>query len=262
MAANSTHALLKKRRPIPRWLKSPFGAILEKEALVMARDGKNLLWFLFLMGLWAMQTGLNFVIQRSLERHATTQDIALGSIQALQLLTAIYFVGAFVLRFVYPAFSTERKTAWIIASAPIKMRSIFWGKFFFYAAVISCVGVGAWVTNASLLHFSFADLWVSFITFIIAIILLVACGIGMAVFFPNFETDDPQVLSTSLPGIGFVLGSLLYGAWGAYGIFSYLNTFTPDAVVFFDLFSCMAIVAVLFYASRAVERIEFTKIHS
>jgi len=255
-------ALKKKLRPLPRWFKSQFGAILEKEALVMVRDGKNLLWFLFLTGLWAMQTGLNFVIKRSLDRHSATQDIALGSIQALQLLTAIYFVGAFVLRFVYPSFSAERKTAWIIASAPIQMRSIFWGKFFFYVSVITLVGIGAWVTNASLLRFFSIDIWMSFVTFIVAIISLVACGISMAVFFPNLETDDPQVLSTSLPGIGFVLGSLLYGAWGAYGMYSYLTTSRIDAVIMFDVFSCAATAILLAYASRAAERVEFIRSQS
>jgi hypothetical protein len=43
-------------------------------------------------------------------------------------------------------------------------------------------------------------------------------GLALGALFPNFETDDPEILSTSFPGLTFIFTSVMYGAYAAYAV--------------------------------------------
>lgn len=163
------------------------------------------------------------------------------------------------MRFALPSFSTEQKTAWIIASAPVDLGKLFWSKFWFYSAIFLALGLGVSVLNFSLLGLSFASIGISIFLFAIAIIFVTTLGLALGAIFPNFDTDDPQALSTSLPGLAFTLGSLGYGAIGAVLLYNSAIIGSVVYLVWFLILSLATIAILLYKAPNAIRNIEFIR---
>jgi ABC-2 type transport system permease protein len=255
----------------PRWFKGPLGAFFEKEGIVLFRGMKSALWFFFLFVLWMVQVVLEFFIRGNLVKYGTNIGSALAVVESLQLATAIYFVSAFILRFVFPAFSGEGKMAWLLGTAPIRMQSVFWSKFFFYAALFLALGVVFCGANFAIIQTAVAQ-GLAFVVFtLLMVIFLVALGLGLGAIFPNFDSDDPEVLSTSLPGLGFIFGSLLYGGFGAYLFYEFLIGGTGFAagsafgfgagaeLAAFNVLTVVLTLVMLALSLRSLKKFEFVR---
>jgi hypothetical protein len=254
-------ATIKNTGPItfPRFFKSPLGALFEKEGIVLFREMKSALWFFFLLMLWLVQIILEFFIRENLIHHGEQLTSIVGQIEALQVGTAIYFISAFILRFVFPAFSGEQKTAWIIGVSPLKTQSIFWSKFFFYTALFLVLGVVFCGLNFMIIQMPIAQAF-SFIVFLfLMIVFLVSFGLGLGALFPNFETDDPEILSTSLPGLGFILFSLSYGGFGTYLFYNYLTSGFILPIMAFDAVSIVLVLTIVSLALDSLKKFQFVK---
>ncbi len=243
-------------RPFPRFSRGVIGSIFEKESLTLYRSTTNALWFSFVFFLWLIQTSLNFYIQRTINA-AGTHDAFPSAIEAFQVVAAVFFVTAFVLRFALPAFSTERKTAWILASAPIRMRTLFWSKLSFYAPVFVAMAIVLGVVNTTLVPIPLQAV-VVFLSFLgVSTFVVTALGLSLGALFPSFETDDPEVLSTSLPGLFFTIAAIGYGIGGA----AIFNLFLQNAallpVVAFEVLSVVGALVLLYFAGAALEHIDF-----
>lgn len=244
----------------PKFFKSPLGALFEKEGMMLFRNTKNLLWFFFLFVLWAMQVVLEFFIRRNLIHYGEQLISALALVEALELATAVYFVSVLILRFVFPAFSSERKTAWVFGTAPIKMQSVFWSKFLFYAILLLCLGIAFSGLNFFIIQAALTQAAVFMSVMVLLVIFLVAFGLGLGAIFPNFESDDPEVLSTSLSGLSFTFGSLIYGGIGSYLFYRFLIDGSGVSLAEFSVLT-VVLTLVLFSASlRALKRFEFVKV--
>ena len=243
----------------PRYFKSPIGALFEKEAIVLFRGMKSALWFFFLFILWMVQASLEFFIRGNLVKYGTNLGSALAIVESLQLATAIYFVSAFILRFAFPAFSGEAKTAWILGAAPLRMQSVFWSKLLFYGSLFLLLGLVFCGLNFFIIQTAIAE-GVAFIAFaLLMIIFLVAFGLGLGAIFPNFDSDDPEVLSTSLPGLGFIFGSLIYGGAGTYLFYEFLVYGTGAALFGFDALTLLLTVLMLALSLRSIKKFEFVR---
>jgi len=253
-----------KEGPIsfPRFFRSPLGALFEKEGIVMFRGMKSALWFFFLFVLWMVQVALEFFIRGNLVKYGTSIGSALAIVESLQLATAIYFVSAFILRFVFPAFSGEGRTAWILGTAPLRMQNVFWAKFLFYASIFLALGLVFCGLNFFIIQTAVAQ-GLAFGAFtLLIIVFLVAFGLGLGAIFPNFESDDPEVLSTSLPGLGFIFGSLFYGGAGSYLFYRFLAGTAPGAgmaLAGFDALTVLLTIIIFALSLRALGTFEFVK---
>lgn len=249
--------LLKPLR-FPRYFMDPVGAIFEKEALILFRDLKNALWLFFLFFIWLIQAGLNFFLRKNILKHGVDVSTVPELLLALQILVVVYFVSAFVLRFTFSSFSMERKTSWILRSAPLDIKKVFWAKFFFYSFVFMFLGILVSALNIFALNVSFMQSLL-FLTFtLISIVFVTTLGLGLGALFPNFETDDPQILSTTLPGIGFILSSLVYGACGALLVYFFLTRGGGLGLLAFEVFSFVVIWLFLRFAPRSLQGYELT----
>ncbi|OHB21435.1 MAG: hypothetical protein A2939_00925 [Parcubacteria group bacterium RIFCSPLOWO2_01_FULL_48_18] len=244
-------------KSFPRFFKTPIGAVFEKEALMLVRNARDLMWIGFLLSVWFAQTALNFFLKNNMVKYRVRPESVPDIIQALQIVAVAYFISAFALRFAFPAFSVERKTAWIIATSPIAISRIFWGKFFFYGAAFTVLGVSVGLINSAIVGISFASAVLFLAYIILSIAAITALGLGLGALFPNFETDDPAVLTTTLPGLVFIFGSLAYGAAGALSLYHYLTVVSLVPLVLFGIGSLCIIVLSLYLAPRSLERIEF-----
>jgi ABC-2 type transport system permease protein len=244
------------QRPFPRFLHGVIGSIFEKEALMLYRNASNALWFCFVLLLWLIQTSLNFYARRTIDASGVEGAFP-TAIEAFQVLAAVFFVTAFVLRFAFPSFSTERKTAWILASAPIRMRTLFWSKCIFYIPVFVVLALILGVVNTTLVPIPLTA-FIVFLSFIaVSTLTVTALGLSLGAFFPNFETDDPEIISTSLPGLFFTIAAIGYGILGAALFNFFLMNGSLLPVVLFQVLSCVLAIVLLRFAAAALEHIDF-----
>lgn len=193
-------------------ISGPNVALVAKEAVAFVRNGRGMLWILFILLIWLMQVGA----ARVLAHHLEDERVAIvggGALEMVALVTIIYFASIIVLRFVFPSFSSERRTSWIVRCAPIDLFRSYVAKLTFFSILtlfltfsfaslnLSAVGVVSYGT-AALLYLYVA----------VATCFIVTFGLSLGAIFPSTETDDPELLSTTLPGLGFIGGSLAYGA--------------------------------------------------
>jgi len=169
----------------------------------------------------------------------------LATLQALQFIVAVYFICSFTLRFVFPAFSIEKKTAWILASAPINFRRIYFGKYLFYSLFFVAVGILMSYINIGILNLPFTYAAYSILLFVSVVIFIITLGLSLGAIFPNFETDDPEIISTSMPGLFFTALSLIYGALGAGVLYSSLAGGNTSGLLFFVILTFILIAIIL-----------------
>jgi uncharacterized protein with PQ loop repeat len=218
-------------------------ALFKKEALVSSRNWKGVLWFCFLFLIWLLQIGMNVIVNSHIHRYELDISHKKISFQVIQYIIAIYFMSAFTLRFVFPSFSVEKKTAWILTSAPLNFKKIFFGKYLFYSIFFVSLGVLMSFINSGVLGLSFTHAFYLMLLFITTIIFIVTVGIVLGALFPSTETDDPEAISTSMSGLSFTALALIYGAISD-GVL-YL-TLTQGSVLYLLIFVVFTLLTVLF----------------
>lgn len=198
-------------------------ALFYKEAVTNLRNLKNATWLFFMLALWVTQTALNIFLRWNIAQYSVHAQTASAVIQSLQLVTATFFVSAFVLRFVLPSFSSERRMAWILGAAPVSLRRIFFSKLSFYGTLFLALGLILGIANAAILGLSLLHALGFLLLLAIMILCITTFGFSLGAIFPDTESDDPEAVSTSLPGLAFTFISLLYGACGAWLYYIGLN---------------------------------------
>lgn len=242
-------------------LNSRFGAILYKEKVFLFRTGRNAFWFVFLLFMWVAYIGFNFNLQSRLRGYGDNLTEFPKIILAVQLLILVYFISSLVLRFAFPSFSSERNTAWIFASSPLSMGKLLWAKFSFFALLFGGFSVLAEAINVLFLRLPIAGGTLFLLLSLSAALFITSFGLYFGARFPNFETDDPQTLSTSISGLVFVFGSIVYGAIGAYVYYLYLSGAGFGVPLIFIAASLLATFTLTGSAAAAVGKIDFVPSH-
>jgi hypothetical protein len=195
-------------------------ALFQKEFLILSRNMKGLIWFLFLFCIWLLELASNSILKRNVHKYGSDISSKADILQILHYSIAVYFICAFVLRFVFPAFSTDKKTAWILASSPVNMKKLFYSKYFFYS--------------------SFFLLLIPL--FIVTTLFIVTSGLSFGALFPNKESDDPEQISTSMPGLFFTASALLFGALSDAILYLLLK---ENMIILFISFLFIVIIAII-----------------
>lgn len=224
---------------------SPLMALFKKEALVTSRNLRGIMWFMFLFGLWLAQVGTNIILSQNIARHQTDVSERLAVFQALQFIIAIYFICSFALRFVFPSFSVEKKTAWILGSAPLSFNKLFYSKYLFYTTFFVTLGSFMSYVNVRILDLDFTHSLYSMSLFITTVVFIVTLALTLGAVFPSKETDDPEAISTSMSGLFFTALALIYGGLSS-GVL-YLTLIKKEATftLLFIPFTCAIIACML-----------------
>ncbi len=259
LAENNTIHSTRKTTTPPKslLLSSPFGAVLFKERIQLFRNPKNTFWLLFLLLLWISYIGFAFSIQKHLALDNNQLHSLPNIILALQLIVLVYFISALVLRFVFPSFSAERNTAWIFATSPLKLGRLLRAKFWFFTIVFGGFALLAEAINVLLLKLPVNQAGLFIVLGLITVATLCALGLFFGVVFANFETDDPQALGTSVPGLVFMMCAVLYGAAAAYAYFVFISKSTALPSILFIILSIIGSIALLTVASSTVTHTDF-----
>ncbi|MDQ5954332.1 MAG: type transport system permease protein [Patescibacteria group bacterium] len=226
---------------------SQLTALFKKESLIASRNWKNVLWFSFLACIWLVQIGVSVIMEHNIRRHETDISATLAILQTIQFVIAAYFICAFTLRFVFPSFSIEKKTSWILGTAPVSMTRLFFGKYFFYTSFFVLLGLVMNYINVNVLNVSITQALYSTTLLVVTIVFVVTFGMILGALFPNKESDDPGVISTSMSGLFFTASSLLYGGLGAWTLYQAL---TKGELVFIEAFVLFSLLLVAVMLSR------------
>lgn len=233
------------------------GAIVGKEVVAFMRNARGLLWLGFIVLIWFMQVGASKILSHGLGDERVTGDMIPSFVLVFQFAVVIYFVSMFVLRFAFPSFSSERKTSWIVGSAPASLGVVFLSKLRFFTILFSVIAIIFTLMNALVVGLPLYSALLFVMVIMIATLVLTAYGLSLGALFPNFESDDPEVLSTTIPGLGFIFGSLVYGAFGGYAFGLFARGSNEVPLVVFVLFSLASVSALVRLAKRSLARAEF-----
>lgn len=212
----------------------PQSAIFRRELVTFFRNKSGLTWFAFFCLIWLLQSGSMFILNHRLEERPETIPFF---VTTLQVAATIYFINMFVLRFAFPSFSLEQKVSRIIQSAPMDQSSLFIGRVAFYVPLLAILGILFTLLNTFILGETPLGNVITLGSILLASITVTLYGIALGILFPNFETSDPEVLSTSLPGLAFIFTSLLYGGFAAFAIRESLLHHSQYLFILFILFS-------------------------
>ncbi len=233
------------------------GVIFKKELLVSLRSPKNLFWFSFLMILMLAQVGVVNLLEQYVGIGSSQHVAVAGLTPSLQIGVILFFISALILRFVFPALSQEGDTSWILGSAPIDFKEIFKVKYKFYGALLSLIGLIALAVYIVPLSATFEVAAVSIAVVLMGVLTLTMVGASLGSIFVNFKTNDPQKLSTSPPGIGFILISLTYSGLGAYLVYEIFSRENYYLLLIFLLLSIIIYKGLKRVALKSLERLEF-----
>ncbi len=246
----SSNPVSKKNKFSYRFGGSPRVAIFKKEFISFVRNPRNLIWFSFLLFIWLIQVAINQNLARSLNVNELDPSLRQTAIQSLQFVVATYFISAFVLRFVFPSFSSERRTLWILTSSPVNLKGIFYIKYLFFATFFLIFGFTLGYINLVGLIFDWTFIAETLAMFSVATLFIVALGLSLGAIFPNYDTDDPGVISTTLPGISLIILSLSYGTLGGLVIYLVQRSGNHFLIYLFIIFSLLATLALLHLAPK------------
>ena len=229
--SSSTH----RPHVFPAVLKSHIGILIEKEIIVAFRNTREIIWLIFLTSIWVLYIAFNIIFIQSVGDSDIPTPNVEYALYAIQILISVYFITALTLRFVLPSFSREQKTSWIILSAPINLKKQYYGKLVAFLSIFCLLAFILIGINLSAFRISQLDTLLFVLVVLTSAATVVVFGLSMGIIFPQFNSDNPEDLSTSLPGMFFTFLSVLIGGVGAYVFYLYLQSGETTGLILFEL---------------------------
>lgn len=178
-------------------------ALAGKEVRVATRDAAQ----------WSqvfMMAALLFLYLYNIEMMPLEGDFRAAILAWLNLGMSGFVVAAVCLRFAYPSISAEGRQFWMLHSAPISFRRILWTKVAVYLAPLLALSL-LLTAAANLLLDAPGAIWAWTLagSFFITS-ALVAMGVGMGAFSPDWRRENPMEVALSLGGLAYMAVSMLY----------------------------------------------------
>ncbi len=190
------------------FLPRPVQAYTVKEIKTFFRDQTQ--WSqIFLIGALIVIYIYNFKVL-PLERSPMPTFYLQNLLSFLNMGLAAFVLTAVAGRFAYPAVSTEGEAFWLVRSAPIRIRTFLWIKFFIYfVPLLILTQVLIIATNLMLLVTPFMMV-LSVATMMLVVPAVVALGIGMGAAYPDFNAENPTQVVTGFGGLVFMMLAAIY----------------------------------------------------
>lgn len=126
----------------------------------------------------------------------------------LNLALTGFVLAAIAARFVFPAFSLEGRTLWLLRSSPVRASEILGSKF--WTGVIPLTGMALILTVLTNLVLGVppALFLLSLGSILCLSVMFTAQALAWGVFYPEFESENAAQIPTSVGGLLFMLGAL------------------------------------------------------
>lgn len=191
----------------------------------------------------------------------------------LNLGLAAFVTASVAVRFVFPSFSLEGRAFWLLKSAPLPLRRLWWAKFWIGLLPLLLLGeVLVCATNSYLQVMPFM-MWLSAGTLFFMVFAIVALALAVGATYPNFDADNAAKVAAGAGGLVYMILCMsfiglvvLLEAWPVYVIFSNRLAQTPlgvagQASIAASFLAVLLLVVCIFggsvrYGLRRLEAIE------
>ncbi len=199
-------------------------ALLLKDVRTFFRD--NTQWpQLFLLGALIVVYLYNFKVL-PIEKSPIKAFYLQNILSFLNMGLAGFVLSAVAVRFVFPAVSMEGRAIWIVRSAPIRLKTFLWVKFFAYVGPLLVLSETLIVISNKLLSVTPFMMWLSTITVFFMVLGITAMGVGLGAAYPNFHVENVAQVATGFGGMlfmvlctGFIGSIIILEAGPVYTIF-------------------------------------------
>ena len=203
--------LFKRKISGNRWrffLPGPVGTLALKEIRTFFRDQTQ--WTqLFLIGALIVIYIYNFKVL-PLDKSPIKTIYLQNLLAFLNMGLATFVLSAITARFAYPAVSMEREAFWLIKSAPVRLNSFLWTKFFIYFFPLLLLSEILIVATNILLHVTPFMMALSTVNVLFMVPGVLSLGIGMGAAYPDFKTENPIQAVTSFGGLLFMIIAAIF----------------------------------------------------
>jgi ABC-2 type transport system permease protein len=128
----------------------------------------------------------------------------------LNLGLAGFVVAAIAARFVFPAISLEGRMMWLLRSAPLDVRTLFWSKYWVGTVPLLLVALPLIVVTNAILEVSPFIFALSTGSMVMVTFALTALALGLGALYPNYESDNVAEIPTSFGGLLFMMAAVTY----------------------------------------------------
>jgi ABC-2 type transport system permease protein len=193
-----------------------------------------------------------------------------NAISFLNLALAGFVIASVSVRFVFPSFSLEGKSLWVLKSAPLALRRLWWAKYCVNIVPLVVLGEILVVATNTFLHVMPFMMWLSSITLFGMTITVVALGLAVGAAYPKFDADNAAQVAAGMGGliymilcISFIGAVVVLEAWPVYAIFvsRFRGTPLPIATllgiaVSFALVAALHVIVLAESIRRGLRRLE------
>jgi ABC-2 type transport system permease protein len=143
----------------------------------------------------------------------------------LNLGLAGFVLAAIAARFLFPAFSLEGRTLWLLRSAPLDMRALLWSKYWVGITPLLVLALVLIIGTNMILRVSGFMMVLSVVTIAIMTFAIAAMALGFGALFPRYDTENAAEIPTSFGGLLFMMAVTSYlgiviamQAWPVYAV--------------------------------------------
>jgi ABC-2 type transport system permease protein len=131
-------------------------------------------------------------------------------ISFFNLALAGFVIAAIAVRFIFPAISLEGKTFWVLKSAPVPLRRLWWSKF--WVGLLPLLFLGELLVSITnyFLNVSTFMMVLSAVTLFFLSFGIVALGMAVGVAYPNFTAEHSAKIAASFGGVLYMVLSILF----------------------------------------------------
>jgi len=181
-------------------------------------------------------------------------------ISFLNLLLASFVVTSVALRFVFPALSLEGKALWIARTAPMRLETLWWSKFFVALVPLMVLAEALiLITNHYLRVLPFMR-WLAPLTMFGLTVGITAISLATGTRYPKFDAEHAAKIATGIGGLvsmvlcmSFATTVIILQAWPVYVIFSnYLQEEPLSRAAWASVVGSLAASALLMIGATAL----------
>lgn len=201
-------------------------AIVVKEAKVFLRDSSQWSQLILLASLVVVYV-YNFSVLPAVGGPLVTFYFR-NVVSFMNLALAAFVMAAVAVRFVYPSISLEGPAFWVLKSAPIDLRRLWWAKFWVALLPLLVLGQTLVVVTNSYLGVTALMHWLSIITMALMSFGVVALGLWVGAAYPRFHIENAAKISAGVGGVLymtlcmlFIAAVVLLESWPVYALFRY-----------------------------------------
>jgi ABC-2 type transport system permease protein len=190
---------------IPKLFGSQRSALVNKDLKLFFRDAAQWSQAAILFGLLAI-----YVLSLRRTPIYFTTPFWRNLVSLVNLGFTGYVFATISIRFVYPAISLEGRALWVVRSAPLSIRDLFWGKLILNL-ILGTILVEAIILSSNLLLK--VDPIITLISMVAVLFFacsLVSISIGFGAGMPDLKESNPSKIASGPGGILAALASLGY----------------------------------------------------